>query len=153
MRNTLISEPVLLLHSDHMYWGHEKPLPALSGRDKVLLEEPSRNIQPCWGDDLSDTPLRSLGKPTPLAPTQGQTQVSNLTCNKLWHVSCPSWDEWLQWAQVSQEQWPESRRDSLGYVHNDQMAMFGQLSSPSGFLLSMSQIFLFSFLAKALLNG
>lgn len=152
MRNTLISEPVLLLHSDHMYWGHEKPLPALSDQDKVLLEEPSRNIQPCWGDDLSDTPLCSLGNPTTLAPTQGQTR-----CLILPVISCGMWAAHPEMNGSSE---PRSLRSNgqnpegiPWAVYNDQMPMFGQLSSPSGFLLSMSQIFLSSFLAKALLNG
>lgn len=73
-------------------------------------------LQPCWGDESSANSRCSLRNPTIFTPIQGQTQMSNPTCNNLWHLSCPSRNEWLQQAQDSQEQWSESRRDPLGSV-------------------------------------
>lgn len=131
-----------------MYWGHEKPLPALSEQDRLLLEDPSCEIF------LPSTLLRRwifsyffmfLKQPYHL----GQTQMSNSTCNNLWHVSCTSRDAWPSRPLKSNGQNPEGIPWG---VYNDQMPMFGQLSSPWGFLLSMPQIFLSSSLAKILLN-
>lgn len=118
MRNILISEPAYFSVTTCTEGVKSLCQPCLT-RTECSLKTHNANyffLQPCWGDNSSDASSRSLSNPTILAPTQGQTQVSNPACKNLWHVSCPSRDAWVQQAQASQEQWPESRRDSLGCI-------------------------------------